>query len=224
MLGDREVRQTGWRTFSPESVQAAAARRSLGKKKFSSLEDSVPGRGVQRRLRACEADRNENLPRGAHLEVFMRYIKYIALCVLAASLLAVTGCANISGSAYSADQTRSAQTVQYGTVKSVHEVQVEGDTNGGLGAVGGGVAGGVLGSLVGGGSGRTVGAVVGALAGAGLGYAGEKAITKQNGLEIEVELDNGQILSIVQGNDQVFSVGERVRVLRASDGRARVSR
>lgn len=70
----------------------------------------------------------------------MRYIKYIALCVLAASLLAVTGCANISGSAYSADQTRSAQTVQYGTVKSVHEVQVEGDTNGGLGAVGGGVA------------------------------------------------------------------------------------
>lgn len=154
----------------------------------------------------------------------MRHIKYIFLCLLSASLLAMTGCANISGNAYTADQARSAQTVQYGTVRSVQQVQVEGDTNGTVGAVGGGVVGGVLGSLVGGGSGRTVGAVVGALAGTGLGYAGEKAVTSQTGLEIEVQLDNGQILSVVQGTDQVFSVGERVRVLRASDGRARVTR
>lgn len=154
----------------------------------------------------------------------MRHIKYMFLCLLSASLLAMAGCANISGNAYTADQARSAQTVQYGTVRSVQQVQVEGDTNGTVGAVGGGVVGGVLGSLVGGGSGRTVGAVVGALAGTGLGYAGEKAVTNQTGFEIEVQLDNGQILSVVQGTDQVFSVGERVRVLRASDGRARVTR
>lgn len=154
----------------------------------------------------------------------MRYITYTVLCLLAVSLLATTGCANISGNAYKADETRSAQTVQYGTVRSVRQVQVDGDTDGTVGAVGGGVVGGVLGHLVGGGSGRTVGAVVGALAGAGLGYAGEKAVTTQTGLEIEVELDNGQILSVVQGADQVFSAGERVRVLRADNGRARVTR
>ncbi len=154
----------------------------------------------------------------------MRCISYSILCLLVVSLLATTGCANISGNAYKAGETRSAQTVQYGTVQSVRQVQVEGDTDGALGAVGGGVAGGVLGSLVGGGSGRTVGAVVGALAGAGLGYAGEKAVTTQTGLEIEVQLDNGQILSVVQGADQVFSAGERVRVLYSSDGRTRVTR
>ena len=49
-------------------------------------------------------------------------------------------------------------------------------------------------------------------------------LTKQNGLEITVELENGQQLSIVQAADQQFSPGERVRVLRGSDGSARVTR
>ncbi len=153
----------------------------------------------------------------------MRYCAYICVCLLSIALLAVTGCTNISGNAYSSGQTRSAQTVQYGTVKSVHEVEVEGGSNGALGAVGGGVAGGVLGNLLGGGSGHTVGAVLGALGGAGLGYAGEKAVTRQTGLEIEVALDNGQIISVVQGNDQPFATGDRVRVLRGSDGSSRVT-
>ena len=60
--------------------------------------------------------------------------------------------------------------------------------------------------------------------GAAGGYAGEKALTKQNGLEITVELENGQQLSIVQAADQQFSPGERGRVLRVSDGSARVTR
>ena len=64
----------------------------------------------------------------------------------------------------------------------------------------------------------------GALLGAAGGYAGQKALTKQNGLEITVELENGQQLSIVQAADQQFSPGERVRVLRGSDGSARVAR
>ena len=93
-----------------------------------------------------------------------------------------------------------------------------------IGTVGGGVVGGVLGNMVGGGRGKTLATIAGAALGAAGGYAGEKALTKQNGLEITVELENGQQLSVVQAADQPFSPGERVRVLRGSDGSARVAR
>ena len=88
-----------------------------------------------------------------------------------------------------------------------------------VGTVGGGVVGGVLGNMVGGGRGKTLATIAGAALGAAGGYAGEKALTKQNGLEITVELENGQQLSIVQAADQQFSPGERVRELRGSDAR-----
>ena len=121
-------------------------------------------------------------------------------------------------------QVRSAQTVQYGTVVSVQPVTLEEDRPAVLGTVGGGVVGGVLGNMVGGGRGKTLATIAGAALGAAGGYAGEKALTKQNGLEITVEMENGQQLSIVQAADQQFSPGERVRVLRGSDGSARVTR
>ena len=127
-------------------------------------------------------------------------------------------------SRHSGSQVRSAQTVQYGTVVSVQPVTLEEDRPAVLGTVGGGVVGGVLGNMVGGGRGKTLATIAGAALGAAGGYAGEKALTKQNGLEITVELENGQQLSIVQAADQQFSPGERVRVLRGSDGSARVTR
>ena len=153
----------------------------------------------------------------------MLKIKQVAVCMLALAMLSA-GCPNYSGNTYSGSQVRSAQTVQYGTVVSVQPVTLEEDRPAVLGTVGGGVVGGVLGNMVGGGRGKTLATIAGAALGAAGGYAGEKALTKQNGLEITVELENGQQLSIVQAADQQFSPGERVRVLRGSDGSARVTR
>lgn len=153
----------------------------------------------------------------------MLKIKHVAVCMLALAMLSA-GCTNYSGNTYSGNQVRSAQTVQYGTVVSVQPVTLEEDRPAVLGTVGGGVVGGVLGNMVGGGRGKTLATIAGAALGAAGGYAGEKALTKQNGLEITVELENGQQLSIVQAADQQFSPGERVRVLRGSDGSARVTR
>lgn len=154
----------------------------------------------------------------------MLKIKHVAVCMLALAMLSA-GCTNYSGNtSYSGSQVRSAQTVQYGTVVSVQPVTLEEDRPAVLGTVGGGVVGGVLGNMVGGGRGKTLATIAGAALGAAGGYAGEKALTKQNGLEITVELENGQQLSIVQAADQQFSPGERVRVLRGSDGSARVTR
>lgn len=153
----------------------------------------------------------------------MLKMKYAAVCLFVLAMLSA-GCTNYSGNAYSGGQVRSVQTVDYGTVVSVQSVTLEESHPALVGTLGGGVVGGVLGNMVGGGRGRVLATVAGAALGAAGGYAAEKGITKQNGLEITVELENGQQLSIVQGADQQFSPGERVRVLRSSDGSARVAR
>jgi len=54
------------------------------------------------------------------------------------------------------------------------------------------------------------------------GSAIEKNVTTTAGVELEVELDNGELLAIVQEKDAVYNVGDRVRVLRDARGTARV--
>ncbi len=145
----------------------------------------------------------------------------ISLLTLGALL---AGCvSSSSGEVYSRGQARQAQTVQMGTVESVRPVQIEG-TKSGLGAVGGGVAGGFAGSTIGGGSGSTLAAVGGALAGAAVGALAEEKLTHANGIEITVKLDSGSLLSVVQEDDVMFYVGDRVRVLTSSGGTTRVTR
>src|SRR5690606_19653792 len=63
-----------------------------------------------------------------------------------------------------------------------------------------------------------VGAVVGGLAGA----AAEEGLTRKDGLEITVKLDNGNMVAVVQEADEQFHPGERVRLIE-SGGTTRVS-
>lgn len=146
--------------------------------------------------------------------------KNLFLTLICLSLL--PACASSrSGSVYSRDQALREMRVQYGTITSIRDVQIEG-TQSGIGAVAGGVTGGVLGSFVGGGRGQIVGGVLGALAGAGAGALAEEGITRKSGLEIMVELDNGEAVSVVQEADNTYYIGSRVRVLRGADGSSRV--
>jgi len=136
----------------------------------------------------------------------------------------LSGCASSkSGEVYTRDQARQAQTVQLGTVEFVKEVQVEGSKSG-IGTVAGGIVGGVAGSTIGGGKGATLAALGGAIGGAIVGNVAEEKLTKFNGLEITVKLDNGNVLAIVQKNDVLFAVGDRVRVLTGRNGVARVEK
>lgn len=146
-----------------------------------------------------------------------------ALIVVFVSLLATTGCMtqSRSGDVYTRDQARTSQTVHYGTILRVAEVTIEG-TSSGAGTLAGGAMGGALGSTIGGGSGRTIATVGGAIVGALAGSATEKGLTGTAGLEIEVQLDNGEVLVVVQENDGIYGVGERVRVLRDGRGTTRV--
>jgi len=145
----------------------------------------------------------------------MRISARLAIAGAVAVMVNVGGCASTSsGSVYSGGQARQEQTVRLGVVESVRQVSIEGSRSG-VGAMAGGVAGGVAGSNVGGGKGSTIGSILGAVAGGVAGNAIEQGVTKKQGLEITVKLDNGELRAITQEADEAFRPGERVRLLSA---------
>ncbi|MBK1706141.1 glycine zipper 2TM domain-containing protein [Halochromatium glycolicum] len=154
-----------------------------------------------------------------------RYASLVLVILTSVTTLSLlSGCpASMSASSYTRDQARSAQDVQYGTVQSVRSVRIEG-TKSGAGTLAGGAIGGLLGNEVGAGTGRTLATIGGGIAGAVAGSAVEEGVTRQRGLEITVQLDNGRTVAVTQAADESFAPGDRVRVLRDARGTARVVR
>jgi outer membrane lipoprotein SlyB len=54
------------------------------------------------------------------------------------------------------------------------------------------------------------------------GEAIERAISREDGLEILVHLDHDETVAVVQADDVAFAPGDRVQVLFGQDGSARV--
>lgn len=143
--------------------------------------------------------------------------------ILSLTFLMTAGCASSrSGKVYTRDQARTVQTVYFGTVERVEWVQIEG-TRGPWGVIVGGALGAAIGSSIGRGWGQVIGGTAGAVAGGLAGSAVEQEVTKRDGLEIGVRLDDGNSLVIVQEADTAFRIGDRVRVLTGPDGTARVA-
>lgn len=143
------------------------------------------------------------------------------LIVAMLSVFLVACASSNSGSVYSRDEARKTQTVRMGIVESVRQVKLEG-TKSPVGTIAGGAVGGIAGSSVGHGRGSAVAAVIGAVVGGLAGSAAEEGLTRKDGLEITVKLDNGTMLAIVQEADVAFSPGERVRLVE-SGGTTRVT-
>jgi len=135
----------------------------------------------------------------------------------------VAGCdtASQGSRTYTRGQAQTALQVFYGTVLAVADVTIEAEETG-AGSVAGGVVGGIVGSTVGGGRGTKLATAGGALAGAAAGSAAERARAKKGGVEIEVELDDGRIMVVVQEKDDEYAVGDRIRIIQSRDGRMRV--
>lgn len=129
---------------------------------------------------------------------------------------------SLTGDAYSRSEAGSAQNVRTGRITSIRFVRIEG--SGTTGGLLGGVAGGLIGNQIGGGSGRTAATVGGAGLGMIAGSHAGKSIESRQGIEIQVKLDKGGSVSIVQQVNprESFNVGDRVRVL-SGGGRDRVS-
>ena len=138
--------------------------------------------------------------------------KFLILC-FAAALTACT--ANLNTSSYQTSATGKVNSVQEGVVINVRQVRIATE-NGGVGSLAGGVAGGAAGSMIGGNSAvNVIGAVGGAVLGGILGL--------RHGYEYIVKLDSGKAVTLTQGADTVFKVGQPVYVLDADYGdRARI--
>lgn len=140
---------------------------------------------------------------------------FLSLAIVMVSLLA--GCANnsLTGDTYSREDARKVQDVEYGSVLSVTPVIIEGDREGLVGNAGGAVIGGIAGNSVGGGRGKGIATVVGGIVGGIVGQATQEKLTRKQGQEIEIEMDTGRVISVVQEvkEKKFFAPGDRVRLL-----------
>jgi outer membrane lipoprotein SlyB len=154
--------------------------------------------------------------------IMLRHLLPVAALIAAAS---IAGCSLPSrGDVYSREDTHQAWDVHYGTVTDVDRVTIEGQRTH-TGSVGGGFVGYEAGRAIGGhGSAGSIGGAVGSVAGAVVGSAVEEGATRQDGLQLTVELDGGKSIAVVQAADQPFVVGERVKVYSRRDGAARVAK
>ena len=149
----------------------------------------------------------------------------LMMTLLAASPFFFGGCvAGLGGNDYSRGEARQTMSIRFAVVESVRPVKLEG-TKTPIGAVAGGVTGGVIGNSLGkSGISSTIGAALGAIVGGVGGAAVEETVTRQNGVELTVQLESGEYLAVVQADGgENFQRGERVRLV-GSGNATRVAR
>ena len=136
-----------------------------------------------------------------------------------APLLVLVGCAqNRSPNSYSVGSVGMVNRTIAGTVISARGVDISGTSA--LGGTAGAAVGATAGSALGGGvRSNIVGAVGGAVIGGIAGAAIESSATKQTGMEYVVETENGNLMTIVQGKDPLFTQGSKVLVLYGNPSR-----
>jgi len=147
-----------------------------------------------------------------------------SLVLVSAMAVMLGGCATSNPDVISRQDAQRMSTVVDATVLNVRAVTVDG-TQSGAGAVAGGVVGGIAGSSVGGRRESAAIGVLGAVAGAVVGNAIERGTTREESLEIMVQLRNGERRAIVQAKGAetfnpgdaviIVTTGAKVRVMRA---------
>lgn len=147
-------------------------------------------------------------------------MKYFLLISFASILFTSCIRQQLSPNVYAARQVGEASMTYSGCIVSVRPICVQQQT--GVGAIAGGVAGGALGSVIG--NGYFAPTALGAIAGAVVGSAVEQDTSRQTGFEYVIQLDNGQLMSVVQGCDPFFQCGDPVYVIMSSSGRSRVTK
>lgn len=146
--------------------------------------------------------------------------KFFALFMV----VALTACgANLDLDRYETSGAGNVNTVSEGVIISARPVTIATE-NGDVGQLAGGIIGGVAGGQIGDSAlTQTIGAVGGAVLGGYLGGKAQEGLSRQAGLEYIVKLDSGKTITLTQGDDVKFSVGQSVYVLDADYGeRARI--
>jgi outer membrane lipoprotein SlyB len=148
--------------------------------------------------------------------------KLITLTALASTLVLTVGCSSVRnepmpaygtvGAAPTYPSSTSYESVQYGYVRNIQQLDTSRRSSGG-GALLGAVIGGVVGNQIGSGTGRAAATGLGAVAGA---VAGNKIEQNRNGsqpyYQVDVRLDNGDFRSFDYLDLNGLRVGDRVRI------------
>ena len=141
----------------------------------------------------------------------------------AAALAFMAACTTTSPDIVQRGDAQRLATVQDATVLSVRNVTVDGNQSG-AGGVTGAVVGGVAGSSRSSGREQAVIGVVGAVAGAVIGNAIERSATKEDAVEILLQMKNGDRRAVVQAKaSETFNPGDPV-ILVTTGGKTRVQR
>ena len=131
-------------------------------------------------------------------------------------LLLLQACASsLEGDVYSRDEARQTMQVQWATVVSTKPVVIEGERSN-TGKLAGGLIGGAAGHVVTDSNTQVLTTAVGAVAGAMVGQAAEERMTRAQGLELTIKMDNnGETIVIVQEVKSVsdFAAGDHVKLV-----------
>jgi len=139
--------------------------------------------------------------------------------------LLLQGCASsLEGDVYSRNEAQKAMNFKWGTIESTKPVVIEGDRTE-KGQLAGAIIGGVAGNGLTNSRTQGLATAVGVVAGAIAGQMAEEKMTRAQGLEITLKLDNGENVVIVQEVEKVdeFAVGDRVKVI-SGNGKLRVAK
>jgi outer membrane lipoprotein SlyB len=145
------------------------------------------------------------------------------LIAAAAVLATLAACTTTSPDVVSKNEAQRLATVQDGVILSTRNVVVEGSQSG-IGGAAGGIAGAVAGSTVGGHRENAVVGVLGAVVGGVVGNAVERFGTREEAVELLIQLKNGERRSIVQAKaGETLNPGDSV-ILVTTGGKVRVTR
>ena len=144
---------------------------------------------------------------------------FLAAAVAASLLLGA--CSTTSPDVIRPGDAQRLSTVQDAVVLNVRPVVVEGQQSG-AGGVSGAVIGGIAGGSVGGRRDAGVASVLGAVAGAVIGNSVERFGTREEAVEILLQLPSGERRALVQARAQESFVPGEAVVLVTTGGRTRV--
>lgn len=152
----------------------------------------------------------------------MRKLIFVSFSILLALVLGA--CSTTSPDVVQRGDAQRMSKVEDGVILSLRPVVVDGSQSG-VGSVAGGVVGGVAGASLGGNRESIIGGVLGAVVGGVVGNAVERAGTREEALELLIQLKGGERRAVVQAKGSesfvpgdaviLITTGAKVRVVRA---------
>jgi outer membrane lipoprotein SlyB len=147
----------------------------------------------------------------------------LTTAIAALTLATLSACTTTNPDVVSRDEAQRLATVVDAVVLTTRPVTVDG-TQSGIGGAAGGIVGGIAGSGVGGQRESAAVAVIGAVVGGVIGNAAERAATREDAIEILVQLKNGDRRSVVQAKAaEKFETGDAVIIV-TTGGKVRVTK